>query len=222
MKMSEKIDAYAKAFAQAQREVKQPLKDKDNPFFKSKYVPLENVADAITESFGKHGLSYSQDPQMSETGNIEVSTLVMHESGQWILYGPISLKPVKSDPQAAGSAITYAKRYALSAIFGITSDEDDDGNEATQPQQRTQPQRNNSAKPTQATQQRAQEKRITIAEADRLKGEIHAIAESKGGEQGKVTAWFLKHLGVADYKQILQEQLELADSLIKQLKESEK
>lgn len=134
MRKSESITEYAKAFCKAQLEVKQPLKDKDNPFFKSKYVPLENVTEAITTAFANNGISFSQDPTTNtENGYIDVATLVMHTSGEWVEYGPLSVKPTKNDVQGAGSAITYAKRYALSAIFGITSDQDDDGNEDSKP-----------------------------------------------------------------------------------------
>lgn len=133
MKKSETIAELSKAFVKTQKELKQPLKDANNPFFKSKYVPLENVVESITKSASKNGIAFSQFPSQDENGMTTVGTVVMHESGEWIEYDPIKIKPVKNDPQAVGSAITYAKRYALSAIFGITSDQDDDGNEATQP-----------------------------------------------------------------------------------------
>lgn len=131
MKKSETITEFSKAFAKMQSELEQPLKNANNPFFKSKYVPLENVVSSITKAASKNGLSFTQFPSSDEQGNITVGTIVMHESGEWIEYDPIKMKPAKSDPQGVGSAITYAKRYALSAIFGITSDQDDDGNEAS-------------------------------------------------------------------------------------------
>src|SRR5690606_11704835 len=130
-KKSESIVEIAKALAAFQAEVKQPLKDKDNPFFKSKYVPLESVVEAISAFGPKHGLSFTQWPSVSENGRIGVSTLLMHTSGEWIEYDPIYMKSEKDTAQGAGSVITYLKRYSLSAIYGITSDEDDDGNNAT-------------------------------------------------------------------------------------------
>lgn len=154
MRKSESITEYAKAFCKAQLEVKQPLKDKDNPFFKSKYVPLENVTEAITTAFANNGISFSQDPTTNtENGYIDVATLVMHTSGEWVEYGPLSVKPTKNDVQGAGSAITYAKRYALSAIFGITSDQDDDGNEDSKP--------NNSRQSPKATTKKNTKDRIS-------------------------------------------------------------
>ena len=133
---SESIAELAKALSKFQGEVKQPMKDKDNPFFKSKYVPLENVVEAITETAPKHGLSFLQYP-INNDNKVGIVTILMHESGEWIETDPIFTTPPKQDAQATGSVITYLKRYSLSAVFGITSDEDDDGNAASNPQQST-------------------------------------------------------------------------------------
>lgn len=213
MRKSETITEYAKAFIKAQKEVKQPLKDKDNPFFKSKYVPLESVADTIVAAFGSNGLAYSQDPQVDDNGNIAVTTLVMHESGEWIEYGPTTLKPVKNDPQAAGSAITYARRYALSAIFGITSDEDDDGNNATHPKQQktqTQPQQ---PKPQPQAPKPIGEK-VTKEVAEKYKAAVIEYAGRRNITDGSVTKQFLERLGVANYNQITVNQIEYADEMV--------
>nr|WP_229292221.1 ERF family protein [Staphylococcus ratti] len=113
------------------KEVKQPLKDKNNPFFKSKYVPLENVVEAIDEAATPHGLSYTQWALNDSQGRVGVATMLMHESGEYIEYDPVFMNAEKNTPQGAGSLISYLKRYALSAIFGITSDPDDDGNQAS-------------------------------------------------------------------------------------------
>lgn len=207
MKKSETITELSKAFAKTQKEMKQPLKDANNPFFKSKYVPLENVVEAITESASKNGLSFTQYPSSDEAGNVTVGTLVMHESGEWIEYDPIKMKPVKNDPQSIGSAITYAKRYALSAIFGITSDQDDDGNEATQ------------AKKQPAKQSaQANDPRIDKKLAQGYQQEIIAIGEAKGKQDGSIARWFLQHLNVAEFSQIKQSQVAQAEELLKKLK----
>ena len=204
MKKSETLTEFSKAFAKTQQEMKQPLKDANNPFFKSKYVPLENVVEAITESASKNGLSFTQFPSSDEDGNVTVGTLVMHSSGEWIEYDPIKMKPVKNDPQSIGSAITYAKRYALSAIFGITSDQDDDGNEDTQTKKQ-QPKKVN-------------EPVISVEKANYYLKEIATISAEKGKEDGSIVKWFLNHLGVVDYKMIKQSQIEDADMLLGKLK----
>lgn len=144
MKKSESIAELAKALSAFQGEVKQPLKDKANPFFKSKYVPLENVVEAITETASKHGLSFIQFP-VNQDNRVGIVTMLMHSSGEWIETEPIYAQPQKNDAQATGSVITYLKRYSLSSVFGITSDEDDDGNNASNPNQPNAPQGNRAS-----------------------------------------------------------------------------
>lgn len=209
MKKSETIIELSKAFAKMQMELEQPLKNANNPFFKSKYVPLENVVDSITKASSKHGLSFTQFPSSDENGNVTVGTMVMHESGEWIEYDPICLKPVKNDPQAVGSAITYAKRYALSAIFGITSDNDDDGNEATQLGKAT-----SKAVPKHVpTTNNKIPKEVVNAYGDA----IQSVIDRTGKNDGSITRWFCENLGVAKIEDITMEQISRADELIKKM-----
>lgn len=202
MKKSETIVELSKAFAKMQTELEQPLKNANNPFFKSKYVPLENVVDSITRAASKHGLSFTQFPSSDENGNVTVGTMVMHESGEWIEYDPICLKPVKNDPQAVGSAITYAKRYALSAIFGITSDNDDDGNEATH---------------FPKTSSKKTVTKIPKEVVKAYKDGVQSVIDRTGKNDGSITRWFCEKLGVAKIEDITMEQISLADGLLKKL-----
>lgn len=128
MKKSESIVEIAKALHAAQGEMSGAKKGAANPFFKSKYADMNSVVDAVREPFCNHGLSYSQFP-VYEEGLAGVVTLLMHSSGEW-LESKLLLPVTKKDPQATGSAITYARRYALQSIAGIPS-EDDDGNAAS-------------------------------------------------------------------------------------------
>lgn len=210
MRKSETIIELSKAFAKMQMELEQPLKNADNPFFKSKYVPLENVVDSITRAANKHGLSFTQFPSSDENGNVTVGTMVMHESGEWIEYDPICMKPVKNDPQAVGSAITYAKRYALSAIFGITSDNDDDGNEATHPGKATP--KTSPKKPTPVTNNKIPKEVVKA-----YKDAIQFVIDRTGKNDGSITRWFCEKLGVARIEDITMEQISLADGLLKKL-----
>ncbi|HFR3829788.1 TPA: ERF family protein [Streptococcus suis] len=210
MRKSETIIELSKAFAKMQMELEQPLKNANNPFFKSKYVPLENVVDSITRAANKHGLSFTQFPSSDENGNVTVGTMVMHESGEWIEYDPICMKPVKNDPQAVGSAITYAKRYALSAIFGITSDNDDDGNEATQPGKAT-------PKAVPKKQVPATNNKIPKEVVKAYKDAIQFVIDRTGKNDGSITRWFCEKLGVARIEDITMEQISLADGLLKKL-----
>ena len=130
MDKSEHINELATALNKAQDQMSGALKDAKNPFFKSNYADLGSVVRAIKEPFSANGLSYSQFP-LFEDGKVGVETILMHTSGQWL--SSILLLPMtKQDPQAAGSAITYARRYALQAIAGVPA-EDDDGNAASKP-----------------------------------------------------------------------------------------
>jgi hypothetical protein len=137
MNKSESLKNFAAAMCQFQGEVKNPPKSADNPFFKSKYTTLDTLIDTAKPLLQKNGLSYLQSCS-GDGANIIVTTLLMHNSGEWIESDPLTLKADKATAQGAGSAITYGRRYALAAALGLASDEDDDGNGAEpqkQPQQ---------------------------------------------------------------------------------------
>lgn len=123
MKSSESIKNLAYALYQAQAKMGGAVKDSKNPFFKSDYADLTSVIKAIKEPFADHGLSYTQFPT-NEEGRIGVVTMLMHESGEYLEHS-YTLPTTKADPQSAGSAITYARRYALQSIAGIPTADDD-------------------------------------------------------------------------------------------------
>ena len=123
MKSSESINELASALCKAQGQMGGAVKDSSNPFFKSSYADLTSVIKAIKQPFADNGLSYTQFPVSNENG-VGVSTRLMHISGQW-LEMEYTLPTVKKDPQASGSAITYARRYALQSIAGIPTADDD-------------------------------------------------------------------------------------------------
>ena len=125
MNKSETIKELATALNKAQADMSGAKKKATNPFFKSKYSDMNAVVDAVRIPFSENGLSYSQFP-LFENGCVGVETILMHDSGEWIS-SILMLPMTKQDPQAAGSAITYARRYSLQSIAGIPS-EDDDGN----------------------------------------------------------------------------------------------
>ena len=128
MNKSDDIKDLAAALCKAQSEMGGASKDANNPFFKSKYADLSSVIRAVKQPFADNGLSYSQLP-ISIDGLVGVTTILMHNSGQW-LSSDLLLKPTKGDPQAAGSCLTYCRRYSLQSLAGIPS-EDDDGNAAS-------------------------------------------------------------------------------------------
>ncbi len=125
---SESIKELAGALSKAQGAMKGAVKDSANPFFKSKYADLASVWDACREPLSSNGLSVLQTTSFDEKG-IKLVTMLLHTSGEWVS-GELPVKPVKDDPQGMGSAMTYTRRYGLSAIVGIAP-EDDDGNAAS-------------------------------------------------------------------------------------------
>ena len=130
MNKSESVAGLAAALAKAQGQMKGAVKDSANPFFKSKYADLASVVEAIRAAFSANGLSYIQTVEPSEKDEVRVETTLLHSSGEWISCGVLSLPVSKVDAQGYGSALTYARRYSLSAAVGVAP-EDDDGNAAS-------------------------------------------------------------------------------------------
>lgn len=130
MEKSESIKELAGALAKAQGTIRGAIKDSNNPFFKSTYADLASVVEAIREAFSANGIAYTQHIIPIEGNNVAVETILMHASGDWMKCGVLSLPVSKADAQGYGSAITYARRYSLSAAVGIAP-EDDDGNAAS-------------------------------------------------------------------------------------------
>jgi len=124
MYKSDAIDKYAKAMCAAQNEMKAAIKGSVNPFFKNKYADLASVWEACGEALHNNGFSVIQSPTFEE-GRVGVDTMILHESGQHV-HGTLTLAVKKqNDPQADGSAITYARRYALAAMVGVIQTDDD-------------------------------------------------------------------------------------------------
>jgi hypothetical protein len=127
---SDSVKEIAAALAKVQGSIKPALKDANNPFFKSRYADLASVWDSCREPLSTNKLAVTQLPAESEAGRVALTTMLIHGSGEWIA-STCSIKLAKDDPQAAGSALTYLRRYMLSAIVGIVADDDDDGNHAS-------------------------------------------------------------------------------------------
>lgn len=127
MSQSEVINELATALSKAQGEMQAAIKDKINPFFKSSYADLGSVWDAARPVLSKYGLCIMQTTEMNPDGSkIIMVTTLAHTSGQW-MKSYLPLNPSKNDSQGIGAAITYLRRYSLSAIVGVVCDEDDDG-----------------------------------------------------------------------------------------------
>ena len=118
---SENLDKLFKGMNAFRSQLKQPIKDAKNPFFKSNYVTLEGVQNAIDAGIKGTGLAYTQIVKNDDNGNVGVETIITHESGQYLTTGVLALRPEKATPQGYGSTITYAKRYQLASAFPSSS-----------------------------------------------------------------------------------------------------
>lgn len=124
MKKSESTIELAKALAKFQSEIKDPSKSGKANY--GKYVTLDELFESIRPVLSQNGLSFLQFPG-GDGQLITITTVLLHSSGEWIESEPFTLKSQKVDPQGAGSAVTYGRRYSLSAILGVAWDTDDDG-----------------------------------------------------------------------------------------------
>lgn len=124
MKKSESTIELAKALAKFQSEIKDPLKSGKANY--GKYVTLDELLESVRPVLSQNGLSFLQFPG-GDGQLITITTVLLHSSGEWIESEPFTLKSQKVDPQGAGSAVTYGRRYSLSAILGVAWDADDDG-----------------------------------------------------------------------------------------------
>lgn len=158
MEKSESIKELATALCKAQSKMKSAKKDSNNTFRESKFASLYEVIEAAKSTLHENGLSFSQFPISKEPEKeikttiirkdgtkiesilsyVGVETILMHESGEWMKQ-ELFLSCENRDPQSYGSAISYARRYAIQAILGIPS-EDDDGNAAMPKRINSQPQ----------------------------------------------------------------------------------
>lgn len=121
---SESISNLITALSQAQTEYKPIKKTSKNPFFNSKYAPLDSVIDATKEALKKYGLAVVQMPEQDT-----LKTIIAHKSGEWMSF-LTPLHAEKRGPQGYASSVTYARRYSLSSVLNCASEDDDDGNVA--------------------------------------------------------------------------------------------
>lgn len=134
MKQSESVGNLALALSKAQAAMSLAEKSAQNPHLKNKYADLTSVWNACKDALTGNGLAVSQLPssRIDDSGVpvIGLSCILMHESGEWVscfMESPAVGNRGVNDLQAAGSVITYLRRYTLSAIVGVATGDDDDG-----------------------------------------------------------------------------------------------
>ncbi len=121
---SASIVALTGAIIKVQGSISGVHKDAANPHFKSRYASLENVIDTARPALQEARIWFTQAPGLVVDGCVEVTTMLVHESGEWMrstLHVPLG----KRDPQGVGSAITYGCRYSLMAMLGLPPTDDD-------------------------------------------------------------------------------------------------
>ena len=219
MEMIKLRAAYAKAFNLFEQQVKAPSKNGHVDFTSKKgrtkydYVTIDDLIKSINAGIKDTGLSWQQEAKVETQGqssSISVRTIVRHENGYeyvspWVTF-------VSSNaPQSIGSAITYAKRYSLSATFGINSEADDDAQEAQnyQPhqqanrnQQPNRSQQNNSPQQAPAPASTQGSKKINSEQRETAEALVKTLADSKKKPLSDIRSMFLTMFGASVYEDL--------------------
>lgn len=190
---SDSIGQLAKALSAAQGEMNGAKKDSQNPFFKSNYSDLESVIEAIRTPFVKNGLSFTQLVSSGEDGSANVTTLLLHSSGEFI-GSTVGTKPLDNKPQTLGSLITYLKRYGLQALAGVPS-VDDDGEQA----------QGRSHEPPKAP---STPSKFGLGPSEKQLNRLFAIQKSSGWEPSEVGALIRSKFNLSNSKELSREQYE--------------
>lgn len=132
MNKSDSIQKLAEALSKAQGKfvgiprTKEVLVKSDRGSYKFMYAPLDKIVDYIRPILAEHGLAFSQ----GVSGDF-LETVLIHESGEW----KSDSMPIKGGgtPQAYGSELTYKRRYSLTSMLGLVTEDDDDAGATEQP-----------------------------------------------------------------------------------------
>ena len=189
----------AAALVAAQAQMKNPKFDSVNPHFRNRYASLTAVRAATIPVWGAHGISVIQNI-VEHQGGVGCETILTHKGGQSLKLGPLPMPATKQDAQGYGSAITYACRYALCAIAGVTGEEDDDGEAASKPQPTQAQAKPIFKKDPKPEPNRAMELITKVEEAGLKESDIKAFLEAK-------QAWPAGCERVADLKSSIIERL---------------
>lgn len=123
------IAKLADALAKAQSQFEPVVKDTKNPFFKSMYADLATLIAATKKGLCANGLSVIQSPGRVVDNKVQITSLLLHSSGQW-MRSETEMPMSKADAQGMGSAITYGRRYAYQSLLNVAGETDDDGSAA--------------------------------------------------------------------------------------------
>jgi hypothetical protein len=199
--MSE-LDKLIPALIKFQTVVKSPAKTKTNPHLKNKYADLSDIVDVVRGPLAENGLAISQ-----LVCDNAVTTMLLHESGQY-LSATTTLTLERPTMQGLGSAITYARRYALSAILGIVADDDDDGHAAST----TTPPKQNSPAPAPPAAPKPQ-----VSQQAKL---MFALSNDCGWSTETLKGYISAETGKASSKDLTQQELSKIIDHLQLLKEA--
>ena len=199
MTSSETTATLCAALVAAQGALKPIAKDGKNPAFRSRYATLDGIMETVRPALAAHGLALVQGVIHPETGEggrlvgITVETRLLHTSGEW-LASVVPVPVAKGDAHGLGSALSYGRRYGISALLALSTDEDDDGNAAAKappakPQAKPAP---TAPAPGQRLHDRVPEtppERMSLAKANtvELKGQL--LADMEDDRLDKLRAW---------------------------------
>lgn len=133
MQTSDNIEKISKSLVKAQKEMSAAKKGAANPFFKSKYADYNSVLEACKEALNDNGITILQPHSLLQMGESEIAvveTILLHESGEYVSSQTKIEVAKQNDPQALGSAISYARRYGLQSLVSLPTSDDDDGESA--------------------------------------------------------------------------------------------
>jgi len=189
---SETIGKLAEALAKAQGSMSAAARSGKGNY--GHYATLDSVWDAARKPLADNGLAVTQATDINESGDMVMITTLMHTSGEWV-GGIYPIRPSQNTPQGMGSAITYARRYSLSAMLGLAADDDDDG-AAASGQQAPARQANGNGKPAPvqvATGNGAQTAQSNAAATDGPSDKQQKALHAKGMDYyGSKENWTLK------------------------------
>ncbi len=134
MNTTDDTKAILAGYQRALLSISKVAKDAVNPHFRSRYIPLDSIQEAVKSALLSEGLAFSQNVDYEPEGQcVSVTTDLHSADGGQIQIGKTRLPVPKMTPQDAGSAMTYCRRYALAALFAIVADADEDGEQAQAP-----------------------------------------------------------------------------------------
>ena len=200
MEKSESIKNLATSMAQFRKNLLKAQPSKDGKSHYGNYVTLEDLTAAVDGALPE-SLGYTQEAT-SDPNGVSITTMLFDASGEYIIYNPLSMPVQRKDAQAFGSAETYARRYSLSAAFGVSASKDDDGQQATKaaPNNRTAQQpahRNNAAQQNGRQPLPATKQQITT-----LNGLFESMSKTTGSPVENVRNGYLETAGVSQFNQL--------------------